>query len=355
MHLDEPSQLDALRAGVSDVLGRVGHVDVPVSPVFAGARRVGYRNRVTFTLRRRAGRVFAGYHAMSGRRLVDVEICPLAEPAVARAWRDLRNGWGGGARHLPPGGDLRLTLRASASGEVGLLVAGGRASDRNGGGFAAGVEALAAATTGLTSYWWLPSDGPRQHLFGAEKLRDSWHGIELRLLPEAFLQVNREVAEAIERHLDEGLGPVTDRRLLDLYAGVGLRALRWSAAGAHVRAVESNADAVETGSAVARGTGNAVDFVQSTVESALSDPAPVDVVVVNPPRAGLSDIVIGGLRRIAAGRLVYVSCDPGTLARDVDRLSGVWTPSRAHPFDAFPHTGHVETVLWFERAERAAA
>ena len=278
------------------------------------------------------------------------------KPALEGVWRDLRGGWGAGAKHLPPGGDLRLTLRATVAGEVGLLVTGGRASDRNAASFPAGVQALVEAAKGVTSYWWLPSDGPRQHLFGVEKLRDSWHGLALDLLPEAFLQVNREVAEAIENHLDEGLGSLTGRHVLDLYAGVGLRALRWSASGAHVRAVESNPDAVETGRAVARESGTAVDFVESTVESVLAgDPLPVDDVVVNPPRAGLSDIVVERLRQMAARRLVYVSCDPGTLARDVGRLSGAWTPLSAHPFDAFPHTGHVETVVWFERTEREAA
>ena len=93
-----------------------------------------------------------------------------------------------------------------------------------------------------------------------------------------------------------------------------------------------------------------LEYVEATVEAALTRAgAAAEVIVVNPPRAGLSHDVIDGLCSIGAERLVYVSCDPGTLARDVERLGGSWTATRIQPFDAFPHTGHVETVLWFER------
>ncbi|MFV1987414.1 MAG: class I SAM-dependent RNA methyltransferase [Gemmatimonadota bacterium] len=357
MHLNDVAQGEALRQGVADTLARIGGVTLPVPPIVAGTHRLGYRNRVSFTVRRRGGRVFAGYHAERGRRLVEIEACPLAEPGIARAWRDLRSAWGTGARHLPPGGELRLTLRTNREGDVALLVTGGR--DTTGASPAAaarsreGAKIIADETGGLTSYWWAPADGPRRHLFGRETLPDVWNAIELDLLPQAFLQVNREIAGAIEDHLDEGLEPIAGRRVLDLYAGVGLRAIRWARAGARVVAVEANPDAVATGRKAARsGEGRQnvgePEYVESTVEAALPG-LDAEIVIVNPPRAGLSEAVIECLCASKAERLVYVSCDPGTLARDVARLAVAWAPTRAQPFDAFPHTGHVETVVWFER------
>ncbi|MDH3734963.1 MAG: class I SAM-dependent RNA methyltransferase, partial [Gemmatimonadota bacterium] len=349
MHLDDQRQLEALRQGVADALSRIGKVDVPVSPVIAGDRRLAYRNRVTFTLRRRGGRVFAGYHAASGGRVIDVVECPLAEPAINLAWRGLRAAWGPGAVRLPDGGEIRLTLRASGEGRVGLFVAGGR------GGEAAadasrGVDAearrLLRAVPEMAGYWWRPAEGERRLLAGDANLTDTWQGVLLELGPEAFVQVNREVADLIEAHLDAGLGDLAERTIVDLYGGVGLRGIRWAERGARAVTVESNSDAVQTGREAAARVGSVCEFVKGRVEAALEGGVDTgaDTLVVNPPRTGLSPEAAELLCREGARRLVYVSCDPATLARDVARLSGSWIPRSAQPFDAFPQTGHVETV-----------
>jgi 23S rRNA (uracil1939-C5)-methyltransferase len=358
MHMDRASQLESLRQGVSDVLSRIGRVDVEVDPVVAGERALGYRNRITTTVRRRGGRVYAGYHSVRGRRIVDVDRCPLAEPAVEAAWSELRGAWGAGASLLPPGGELRLTLRASADGAVGMMIVGGRPcapteTDR----WRKAAGRVLDGVTGLESIWWRPLEAERVHLAGLERLRDTWLGIELDLLPDAFVQVNREVTELLEADLDGQLGPVSGKRILDLYAGVGLRGIRWSASGADVISVEAERDAVETGRQAAAGAGSTPEFVHARVEDVLPRglAAGADVIVVNPPRSGLDAAAAESLCAVTASRLVYVSCDPATLARDVDRLSSAWTPVRARPFDAFPQTGHVETVLWFKPREGEAA
>lgn len=347
-HLDAERQAVALEGAVADTLARIGGVEVPVDPLVRGERAFGYRNRVTFTLRRDGDAVVAGYHAESGPGLVPVERCPLAEPAVSRAWDGLRAGWGDAARRLPPGGELRLTLRGTADGRVGLYIEGGRAATPPPAG---AVDALLRDTPGLASVWWDAADGPRRHLAGEAWLAEPMEqGPPLRLRPRAFLQVNREVAARIDRHVDEILGPPEGRALLDLYAGVGLRAIRWARRGGRPVAVEREPDAVATGTEAARAAGVDVRFVADTVERALDAGATAEVVVVNPPRSGLDEAAAAGLSRLRAHTLVYVSCDPATLARDVKRLAGGWRPRGARPFDAFPHTGHVETVLWLERA-----
>jgi len=348
-HLGAAAQAAWLRRAVSDTLARIGGAEVPVGRVISGARKLGYRNRVTFSLRRDGARVTAGYRAVRGGRLIDVERCPLAEPAVQEAWAGLRAAWGPGARHLPAGAELRITVRASVDGEVGLLVSGGYGGAPDPAPIERGVPRLA-------TYWWTRADGTRERLAGTDTLADRWEGVELSLWPEAFLQVNREVSARIDAHLDAGLGGVEGLTILDLYAGVGLRAIRWAAAGASVVAVESGADAARTGRAAASRLGTrAPRLIEGTVEAALPGLGPADVIVVNPPRAGLGLQAAERLREVAASRLVYVSCDPATLARDVSRLRGWWTPERAQPFDAFPQTGHVETVLWLSRAGRGDA
>jgi len=344
LHLAPDLQLDALRQGVADVLRRIGRVEVPVREVAAADRRLGTRNRVTFTLRRTAGGVVAGYHAARGSGLVDVRECPLAEPAVADAWSALRTAWGDGAEALPAGGALRLTLRAAVDGRVALLVSGGRDPVGD-------AAAIMKGVPGLSCYWWVSSSGKRLHLGGDETLLDRWHGLEIALEPRAFVQVNREIAGRIERHLDEEIGPTEGLTLLDLYAGVGLRAIRWAMQGAEVIAVDAQRDAIRTGRRAAAAAKVRPTLVSSTVEDALPTLRDADVIVVNPPRAGLSAQAAAGIATLRAARLVYVSCDPATLARDVTRLASGWKPRFAQPFDAFPQTGHVETVLWFDRED----
>jgi len=341
-HLDGPTQIAAMRRGIEDALARIGRSDVPVRPIEPATERLGYRNRVTYTVRRDKGEVIAGYHRLRGPRLLDVETCPLAEPAVSEAWRALRAAWGKGASALPAGREIRVTLRGSAAGEVTLWIEGGTAL----GDPARVLEAVPS----LRSYWWKPSGGSRQHLGGEPVLRERWDDLDVPLLPKAFLQVNRRISVALERHLDEVLGSVAGLRILDLYAGVGLRAIRWASRGADVITVESGRDAVETGRAVAESVGVAVDGRRSRVEESLGSLGRADVIVLNPPRAGISKAAAEMLVKAPADRLVYISCDAATLARDIRRMSDAWVPVFAQPFDAFPQTGHVETVLWLARS-----
>lgn len=349
-HLDRTTQEAAKRTAVRDALERIGGLDVDVEPIRAPGPELGYRNRVSLTLRRRGqGAVRAGYHRFDDPAgLVDVDRCPLAEEPVNDAWSALREAWGPGADRLPPGEELRLTLRATAGGSVGLLVEGGGPPE---GGEARRAGQILEAVDPLASLHWRTRRGELRRLAGAKRLEESWEGVVLRLHPEAFLQVNRSVAASMEAHLDDLVGDVEGRRMLDLYAGVGLRALRWSRRGADAVACEVHPGAVETGRRAAREQGLEVEFVESRVEDLPGGLPPADVAVVNPPRQGLSREAAGRMRAAELGALAYVSCDPATLARDLARLAERWRVDSVQPFDAFPQTAHVETIVWLTPAE----
>jgi len=311
---------------------------------FAGPE-FGYRNRITVTLRRTSEGVAAGFRASDNpETLVDVDDCLLAEEPVRKALHELRSGWGTDASLLPGGGELRITLRAGTGGEVALLVQGGE-SNRPG-----DPESVARSISGLKSYVWIDSLGTRKNLAGSARFMDYWQGTWFGLGPESFLQVNRSVSEEMDRFLDQCVGPRDGLRIADLYAGAGARALRWARDGASVTAVESDAEACAAARLAASESGLDLRVVHASVESASESYVDSEVVVVNPPRAGLAAgvaeaLVLGaGIRRIA-----YVSCDPAKLARDLARLSSAWRPLTARAFDAFPQTAHVETVVWLER------
>ena len=339
-HLAYPAQLEAKRSIVREALRRIGGVDVEVPPVAASPEEFRYRNRVSFGLRRIGGdRVIAGFHdRLRPDRLLDMDgACLLPEPAVADGWNELRARWGSNASLLPSGDRLRLTLRGTARGRLML---------RGEGGYSAGrAHALIDEVPSLRSVWQRRTpDGEPVLLAGAEHVEEEWGGERVLLGGAVFLQVNRGTAQLLEAHVLERIGPRADMRLIDAYCGVALHARRAARAGAEVAGIELDAHAV----ADARRALPDAEIAAAPVEEALPGMLPADVVIVNPPRAGLAPEVTAALVARPPQRLVYVSCDPATLARDAQRMMPALRLRAAHCFDMFPQTTHVETVAEFE-------
>ncbi len=190
-------------------------------------------------------------------------------------------------RCLLPGGDeLRITIRAGSGGEVALWIQGGNAAEP---GDADSIERL---ITGLASYVWTDAKGIRSVPAGAERFPDRWQGTSFQLGPESFLQVNRAVSAAMDRFVDGYVGPRAGLRVADLYSGVGARALRWAREGATVTAVDSDREACAAARLAARESGLDVRILRGPVEAAKHSYMGADVVVVNPPRAGLAASVV---------------------------------------------------------------
>jgi 23S rRNA (uracil1939-C5)-methyltransferase len=165
--------------------------------------------------------------------------------------------------------------------------------------------------------------------------------------------VNTVQAAHLVRLAFESLEPAPGVRLLDLYSGVGAFALPLAAAGATVTAVEDHHAAVADGQRSAELNGIAgVSFVRSSVERALpSFDGPFDGVILDPPRRGCHPAVLEELARLAPPRLVYISCHPGILGRDLPPLLRAgYRLDYLQPVDLFPQTPHIETVVVMSRA-----
>jgi 23S rRNA (uracil1939-C5)-methyltransferase len=334
-HLDYATQLESKARIVADALARIGGWEAGTPEIVASPREWRYRNRMTFTLRRLGGgRVVAGLYEREARgRVLDVdERCLLPEEPLATAWGALRRAWGGGAARLPAGRELRLTLRRRGPEAVVLVIDGG--SGRG------DPEKLALAVPALAAVWHRPrgaaaalplfvrGDAPPPEPDGLEGAH-------------AFTQVNREAAEALEAHVLAAMAPGPGVRVVDAYAGEGAHARAAALAGAGAIAIEREAAAVARGRRLAP----AVDFREGDVELRLPGALPADVLVLNPPRGGLSAEAGALLGEGGADRIVYVSCDPATLARDIARLAAAYRPVAVRCFDLFPQTAHVETVV----------
>ena len=337
-HIDYPAQVAAKAGIIQESLRRLGGIEIDRPDVASAPEELGYRNRITLTLKRHADRVVAGYHHFEvPGHIVDVERCPLAEDPINRAWAGLRATWGEGAGRLPAGPELRLTLRAAETREVGLVIEGGRSRGE--------PEALLSQVEPLAAIWGLDAEGDVAWNVGRAALSDRWGPYRLKVAGTAFLQVNRRVAVALEDYVRTACGPLGGRRIIDAYCGYGLRALDFAGAGAKVVGIDSDPFAIGGASVAAEDAGLPARFVHGRVERALARELPADLVTLNPPRAGVEREVARVLRESGPGRVIYVSCDPATLARDLQRLGDRYEMVACRGFDMFPQTAHVETVV----------
>jgi 23S rRNA (uracil1939-C5)-methyltransferase len=333
-HVPYADQLAWKGRFVADALARIGGLEVPAAPeVVPSPQTLEYRSRISPTLRRlRSGRVVAGFHALgSPARITDVEACLLAEPALMSAWRSIRGGWGPGARHLPAGGSLRLTLRSTGGG-VELLVEGGVAGWE--------PKALLKAAP-LSAVWHRPDDAGTEEAVLLAGVEGTGGGV-------AFEQVNREAAELLQEHVLGRIERLCDGpgRAVDAYCGAGAYGRALASKGWSVVGIERSHAAVE---AARRGAPEGFVALEGAVEARLGEALPADLIVMNPPRTGLDVAVADRLVEDPVDRVVYASCDPGTLARDLGRLSGRYELVDLAAFDLFPQTAHVETVVVLSR------
>ena len=340
-HVDYARQLSWKGDRIGEALARLGGLEVGAVEVEPSSQEFGYRNRVSFTLRRTRGtRVYAGFHELGQPgRIVDVRgECFLPERGILPVWLALRSAWGERARQLPPGRELRLTLRSTGDG-VALLIEGGRVGNRDADHAGQLVEDIAE----LRAIWHRPEQADGTLLLAGERaVVDQWFGETFELESSAFLQVNRGGAAAVHEAVLEALGDPTGLSVVDAYAGVSAYGRRLVREGARVVAIELDPAAARV---AGRGAPEGLRIECGRVEELLSDHLPADRVILNPPRSGVEAAVADVLVAQPVPRLIYVSCDPATLARDLARLTAAYTIRSVRGYDLFPQTSHVETVV----------
>lgn len=348
---------------VVQTLRRIGGLEVPVAPLLASPSDLGYRNRAVIPLERNdTGRLRAGYYRRGSHRIVNMNRCPVLDPRldalIAPLKADLEASDWPVDRHGSSGGGLRhLALRLGHhSGEILItLIAAQRRLP--------GLEALAEAwlerwpaVVGVTLNL---QPRPTNQLFGPRTLgiagRDwvleHFAGVELRLGSDTFFQVHTGQAERVVPLLLDALGP-PDGQLVDAYCGIGTFSLPLARQGWSVLGIEQHEGAVLQAGLNARLNGLearcrflAAD-VGDTLAAALPDAA---ALLLDPPRKGLDRRVVEAINACPPPRLLYLSCDPATLARDLRLLgAGGYQLRSVQPIDFFPNTTHVECLAVLE-------
>jgi len=197
----------------------------------------------------------------------------------------------------------------------------------------------------------LLSDGTPVNLIGDNYITEVIAGRKFRISATSFFQVNTAAAQELIRVVGEYLAPAGDEVLLDAYCGVGTFALSLADKVGQVIGVEEATGAVEDARLNAAELAN-VEFVEGSVEAFLPRLGrPIDLAVLDPPRQGCQPEALAALIELAPRRLVYVSCDPATLARDARKLAaGGYQLVEVQPVDMFPQTYHIESAALFGRS-----
>ena len=342
-HANYAAQIEYKKAILRETLER-GGVKAPEEMDVAAAQPWGYRNRIRVALDG-DGRV--GYRGRRSHAVIPIAECPIAAPVLVRAALAAGEIARGGAKRLRVD-ELRLFCDAE---EKTLLASAVTANGSH--GFEEFAKAMAARIPELKGAELLVAGGRGQAerkvtQWGAEFLNYRAAGFEYRVDQGAFFQVNRRlVDELVERVTGEVRGGVA----WDLFAGVGLfarqlaknfeRVIAVEAAPAAMAALEHNL-AGTSAKAVKAAT---LEFLRHATRS-----EPPDLIVVDPPRTGLGAETTALLGEIAAPAVVYVSCDPATLARDLRALLGAgYEIKQVSLADLFPQTFHLETVVRLRR------
>ena len=162
----------------------------------------------------------------------------------------------------------------------------------------------------------------------------------------AFLQVNRAVAKEMQQYVGVQVGEADS--VVDAYCGVGAYARVLARRGVSVTGIELDPEACEAAGFEAPPT---LRIVEGSVEECLAETLPTEVLILNPPRTGLDESIPAVIQASPPKRVIYVSCDPATLARDIDRLSPAFKLVRIQAFDLFPQTAHIETIAVLQRTD----
>lgn len=356
-HLSYPAQLGAKKQRVEAAVGR------PVADVRPSPQLFGYRNKGKYVAGQSGVHMVLGAYAPRTHRVIDTLGCKVVAPIIDEVASWVRGATE--AAHLAPydepkrTGELRYVVIREASGDVmiSLVVATGTPRSKleqvaNAMSKHPAVRGLVAITNDRRDGAIVPSGSSAQVLLGHGHIVEELAGVSIAVGTAEFLQVNRAQAGAMYARVAELALERGGKTAVDLFAGLGGIGLHLARAGAEVTSVEIDRDAVAQLRRAAERARLPLRAVGGDAGEIPREELPErpDIVVVNPPRKGLSEGARKLLVELDAPTVMYVSCGPESLGRDLAVLAEHgYTPDAIEPFDLMPGTAQVETVVRLSR------
>jgi 23S rRNA (uracil1939-C5)-methyltransferase len=366
-HLGYPAQLTWKADMVRSALRRIGGFsDVEVRETIGMTHPRNYRNKMSLVVDHQTPTPTIGFYQQRSHDIVPIDSCPIVAPQLSDYISRLNR-----ARQVSETADLMQAARhvvlrsARATGQAVATVTTAQNSPE----VERGAEALLRmlpGTVGLTNSYDLNSANAimgRRHklLAGRAEIEETIAGVRYRVSASSFFQVNVEIVSRIFEFMSGGLEH--PRRIVDLYCGAGTFSLFFAKNGCEVYGIEENSQAIleAEGNATLNGLTNWVRFRAGRVEDIVRMDETrgamhnADIIFLDPPRKGSDEVTLGAIAAAGAPYIWYLSCDPATLARDLKFLAANgYRLGIVQPFDMFPQTGHVETLVTLYRETFAA-
>lgn len=377
-------QLRYKQQQVVDNLTRIGKIDLPdISPILGSKHIYAYRNKLEFSCADRKWLSWDAIHAAGGLdksdtaygigfhipncfdKVLDIEDCRLMPDINNR----IRNGVRTFARehgltfyneHSHQGQLRTLILRTNHKGEIMLIVSFGEKVTKP---CLALLEYLHQEFPEIISLLYVENlkmndtiaDQDIRVYFGQDHIIEQMEGLQFKVGPKSFYQTNTEQAYELYKVAREFAQLTGDELVYDLYTGTGTIANFVARQARQVIGIEYVPEAIEDAK-----VNSAINSIENTLfyagdmkdvlnDAFLAEHGRPDVIITDPPRAGMHEDVIATILRAEPKRIVYVSCNPATQARDLAMLDERYRVTRVQPVDMFPHTQHVENVVLLER------
>jgi 23S rRNA (uracil1939-C5)-methyltransferase len=365
-HMSYAGQVSWKRLQVEEALRRIGGLEVEVAPVLRMSAPIHYRSRAQLPLGGSPGQVTMGFFRRGTHEIVDMQECMVQHPlmvklaqAVRRTIADLR---------LPPYDEVRhrgifrhAVIKASFSDETLMLVLVTRTEsiplqeeivER----LRREVPELVSIAHNINPTVTNVVYGERTKvIWGETYIYEQIGGMRYAISPRSFFQVNPQQTKALYDEVRRLANLSGGELVLDLYCGTGTIGLYLAKRAGRIVGVETIPDAVSDAKYnAAINRVSSAEFIQGQAEAVVPDlvrrMGEIDVAIVDPPRKGCEEAVLKALAQADVGRIIYVSCNPATLARDLAYLrERGYTPGRVQPVDMFPWTSHVESVVLLSR------
>jgi 23S rRNA (uracil1939-C5)-methyltransferase len=366
---------------VADQLERIGHVELPaMQPIIGSPRERYYRNKLEFTFSTQRYRTFEeieardekfmpepalGFHAPGlFDKVVEIRTCYLQDEPTNLLINSLREYT---EAHALPYYDFKaqygwlrnVIIRVTTTGEILINLVIHHEDKGNREGI---LQHILNNIPGVTSLNYTINPKVNDTIYdqevicwyGKPYIEEKLEGFRFKISPKSFFQTNTYQAEALYRVTREFAGLTGSETLYDLYCGTGSIGIFCSQQAKKIIGIEAVEDAIKDAkeNAALNNLGNcsfyAGDVEKICTEAFFAEHGRPDVIITDPPRAGMTEKLVQQLLKIRAPKVVYVSCNPATQARDLQWLSEAYSITRLQPVDMFPHTHHIENVALLE-------